>query len=440
MNIKASFGSNVTEVKFSDTVTRDVNVDKTHNASVKKDGYYDQSDDKIHYTVTVTSSGPSKDVVVTDTVNGTALTYDRNVTYTSTKGATATAQTKDNGFTAEIPSMSDGEEVKFTYTATVDYDKLGESGTVEQQETSNGVKITCPEDSKPEDNSVTQYVNYISFSSIGKNAQSVSDEYKESGKTYRDITWNIKANEERKKHLTYIADSIAADSQNVISYSGEGLTIVVTHENGLQEIRKVMWTDSSIEKTNTGWKYTPPASDGKASYDVTYTTKADVTNLIDSRNVSNGANTNYNSTTGNVSVGPSGENQFNASKSVAIYTENEIKWEITVNVPASGLDKLVVTDTLPSIWDGDKQQTDIDSFGEILSVDGLDGAEAYAVDSTSDPSKFTMTFYKDKAKTKPGMNQSAGNRMVTIRYTTKNNRDWLDYSMRNPYWNYLRKR
>ena len=438
VNIKASFGSNVTEVKFSDTVTRDVNVDKTHNASVKKDGYYDQSDDKIHYTVTVTSSGPSKDVVVTDTVNGTALTYDRNVTYTSTKGATATAQTKDNGFTAEIPSMSDGEEVKFTYTATVDYDKLGESGTVEQQETSNGVKITCPEDSKPEDNSVTQYVNYISFSSIGKNAQSVSDEYKESGKTYRDITWNIKANEERKKHLTYIADSIAADSQNVISYSGEGLTIVVTHENGLQEIRKVMWTDSSIEKTNTGWKYTPPASDGKASYDVTYTTKADVTNLIDSRNVSNGANTNYNSTTGNVSVGPSGENQFNASKSVAIYTENEIKWEITVNVPASGLDKLVVTDTLPSIWDGDKQQTDIDSFGEILSVDGLDGAEAYAVDSTSDPSKFTMTFYKDKAKTKPGMNQSAGNRMVTIRYTTKNNRDWLDYSMRNPYWNYLK--
>jgi len=121
VNIKASFGSNVTEVKFSDTVTRDVNVDKTHNASVKKDGYYDQSDDKIHYTVTVTSSGPSKDVVVTDTVNGTALTYDRNVTYTSTKGATATAQTKDNGFTAEIPSMSDGEEVKFTYTATVDY-------------------------------------------------------------------------------------------------------------------------------------------------------------------------------------------------------------------------------------------------------------------------------------------------------------------------------
>lgn len=439
VNIKASFGSDVQEVKFSDNVKRNVNVDKTHNASVQKNGWYDPKDGKIHYTVTVTSSGTSKDVTLTDTVNGTALTYDKNVTYKSTKGATATTNTSGNGFTAKIPTMSDGEEVKFTYTATVDYDKLGESGTVQQDETSNGVKITCPEDSKPGDNSATQYVDYISFSSIGKNAESVGDPYKENGKTHRNITWNIKANEERKMHLTYISDSIAKDSQSIMSYSGEGLTIVVTHENGTQETRQVSWTDSSITKTAAGWKYTPPESDGKASYNVTYTTKADVTNLINSRNVSNGAKTDYNSATGNASVEPSGDNQFDASKSVVNYTEDEIRWKITVNVPASGLDRLVVTDTLPSIWDNsvypNKQY--IDSFGEIKSVDGLDDNESYAVDSTSDSSKFTMTFYKDKAGTKPGMNQSAGNRTVTIRFTTKNNKDWLDYSTRNPYWNNL---
>ena len=101
VGIKASFGSNVQEVKFSDNVTRNVNVDKTHNASVQKTGYYDQSDGKIHYTVTVTSSGTSKNVDLTDTVNGTALKYDGNVTYTSTKGATATMNTSGNGFTAK---------------------------------------------------------------------------------------------------------------------------------------------------------------------------------------------------------------------------------------------------------------------------------------------------------------------------------------------------
>ena len=433
VNIKASFASDVQEVTFSDNVKRHVNVDKTHNASVQKSGYYDSKDGKIHYTVTVKSSGTSKDVVVTDTVNGTALTYDSNVTYESTKGATPKAKTEGNGFTATIPSMSDGETVTFKYTASVNFDKLKESGNVEQQETSNGVRITCPGDSDEEDNSTTQYVNYIPFSSIGKNAESVGDTYKENGKTYRDITWNIKANEERKKHLTYISDSIAEDSQRVLSYSGEGLTIVVTHEDGSQEIRNVKWTDKNIKKTNTGWTYTPPESDGKASYNVTYTTKADVTNLIDDRNVSNSAKTDYNSTTGNAPVGASEENQFGASKAVEKLTEDEITWTITVNVPATGLDKLVVTDTLPSKWDNSKNKQYIDSFGEILSVEGLAGDENYTVDSKSDPSKFTMTFYKDKAKTKFGMNQSAGNRTVTIRYTTNNNKDWMDYSMQKPW-------
>ena len=435
VNIKGSFDANTTEIKFSDLVKREVDVDTKHNASVDKTGYYDSKDQKIHYTVTVTSSGKSTDVVVTDNINGTALTYDNNVTYTSTNGATATMTKKDNGFTATIPSMSDGEQVKFTYTATVDLDKLTESGTVKQSETANGVKITSPDDSNPKDNSKTQYVNYISFSSIGKNAKSVSDTYTENGKTYRDVTWNLTANNERKKHLTYISDSISTDSQSLMTYSGDGLTIVVTKEDGTTETRPVKWTDSSITKTDTGWKYTPPASDGKASYSVTYTTKADVTNLIAARNVSNGAKTDYNSTTGNTSVGPSKENEFSASKEVTRLLKEKTTWMITINVPAKGCDKLVVTDTLPSKWISNVYYSD--SFDEIQSVDGLDNSESYTVDkqgtgSNNDPFRFILTFYKDKNKTQPGMNSSSGNRTITICYTTKNNETWMKDAVENP--------
>lgn len=414
--ITGSIDANATKITFGDDVTRTVHVDSTHNASVYKYGEYNPNDGKIHYVVTVNSTGTSENVVVTDTITGTALTYNDDLQYPS--GKNITRQNKNNGFTATIPSMSDGEQVQFTYTASVDFDKL--SGTITKGDTSNEVKIKCDDDSNPNDNSVTQSVTNISVSSLGKNAQSVGDTYTENGKTYRDITWDIKANPERKKHITYILDSINPDSQGIMTYSGEGLEIVVTKEDGTKVTRTVKWTDHSITKTGTSWKYTPPDSDGNASYQVTYKTKADVTNLNGDVTVKNNAATDNSSATGNAGVGPTAENKISGSKVAEKVTEDEVTWAITVNVPAKGLASLVVTDTLPSKWNNKP-----DSFGEIISVIGLDGKESYAVDSKSDPSKFVMTFYKDKDHKTEGMNSSTGNRTITIRYTTKNNKEWL---------------
>ncbi len=422
LTLQASFDSSVKEITFGNSVKRNVIVDTTHNVSVQKNGYY-KNDGKIHYTVTVTSSGISKEVKVIDTVTGTALTYDNNVEWKSTKYATATAQTNGNGFTATIPSMSDGETVTFNYTASVDFDKL--TGNGNEEETANGVTIDCPDDNKTDDNSATYVEHQIPYSSIGKSSNEPGGTYEESGNTYRDISWTITANTERKKHLTYISDSIAADSQNIMSYSGEGLTIVVTHENGEQETRTIGWADSQINKTDTGWTYSPPESDGKASYEVTYTTKADVTNLIDSRNVSNSAKTDYSSATGSATVGPSGENQFNASKKATAVSSDKVTWEITVDVPASGLDKLVVTDTLPTVYVNNHNV--YDSLDKIERITGLDGSEDYSL-YTSDPSKFVLTFYKDKAHGNAGMNSSDKKRTVTISYTTKINQEWVEYA------------
>ena len=66
-----------------------------------------------------------------------------------------------------------------------------------------------------------------------------------------------------------------------MEYSGEGLSVEVTKEDGTKETKTVKWSDASITKTVTegkfvGWKYTPPAEDGKASYLITYSTKAEV--------------------------------------------------------------------------------------------------------------------------------------------------------------------
>ena len=279
VNIKGSFESDKKQIEFSDTVIRDIDVDTTHNASVSKSGYYDQKDGKIHYTVTVNSSGTSQNIVVTDSITGKALTYDNNVKYQSTKGATAKVSKGENGFTATIPSMSSGEQVIFTYTASVDLSKIKKSGSATEAEAGNGVTITADDDHNPDDNSASNTVSNISYSGLSKNAKGVGDTYTEDSKTYKDVTWNIKANEDRKTNITYISDSIDANSQSIMTYSGEGLTIVVTKADGTKETRNVKWTDSRIKKTDTGWTYTPPTTDGKASYDVTYTTKVNITGL-----------------------------------------------------------------------------------------------------------------------------------------------------------------
>lgn len=425
VNIKGSFGSDKSQIKFSDSVTRDINVDTSHNASVSKSGYYDQKDGKIHYTVTVNSSGTSENIVVNDTITGTALTYDNNATYTSTNGATAIVSKVGNGFTATIPSMSNGETVTFTYTASVDLSKIKKSGSATEAEAGNGVKITADDDHNPDDNSTSNTVNNISFSNLSKNAKSVGDTYTEGDKTYKDVTWNIKANEERKTKITYISDSINADSQSIMTYSGDGLTIIVTKEDGTKETRNVKWTDSNIKKTATGWTYTPPTTDGKASYDVTYTTKVNITGLNADKTVQNNTSTDHNSSSGNAPVGPDAKDRLSASKSATKVTEDEVEWTITVNVPKTGYDKLIVTDTLPMIYE---YSTNLyDSFEKIESVSGLDENESYVVDSASDPSKFTIKFYKDKDKKNPGVNSSTSNRTVTIRYTTKNNPKWMQY-------------
>lgn len=428
VNIKGSFGSDKKQIKFSETVIRDIDVDTTHNASVNKSGYYDPTDGKIHYTVTVNSTGISKDVVVTDTITGTALKYDQDqkVKITSTKGATATTEPKGNGFTATIPSMSNGETVTFNYTASVDLSKIEKSGSATEAEAGNGVTITADDDHNPDDNSASKTVSNISYSGLSKNAKDVGDTYVEDGKTYKNVTWNIKANEDRKTNITYISDSIDSKSQSIMTYSGKGLTIIV---NGTKK-RNVQWTDRSIKKTDTGWTYMPPASDGKASYDVTYTTKVNITGLNADKTVQNHASTDHNSSSGYASVGPDAKDRLSASKTATKVTEDEVEWTITINVPKSGYDKFVVTDTLPHTdpWVNDAHMDWYDTFdGKSISVSGLDASEDYVLDSTPNSKQFMMTFYKDKSHTKTGVNENTTNRTITIRYTTDNNKDWVQY-------------
>lgn len=99
LNIAAVFNSNNNseEIDFGNNVKKEVTVHSNATLVVdKKLSEYDEATGKFHYTVTVKSNGYSKNVVVTDSITGTALIYDDNsLSVTSSTDRTVTSTSTD---------------------------------------------------------------------------------------------------------------------------------------------------------------------------------------------------------------------------------------------------------------------------------------------------------------------------------------------------------
>ena len=152
------------KIKFGDSVEKTVKFDNTAAVSVEKDGSYDKTSGQMNYTIKVKSTGTSTNVKVTDVITGTLLTYDKNVTATSNQKGALTIDpnttAKGNGFEYTIPSMSDGEEVTFSYSASVDYSKLsGDKFTAD--ETKN--TVTAKGDNTDEDRKEHNFNNTTAY-------------------------------------------------------------------------------------------------------------------------------------------------------------------------------------------------------------------------------------------------------------------------------------
>lgn len=283
LNIKAYFNESKDSGKFSDTVEKSWDVTEQHNAKVAKVGTYNKDTGKIDYTITVTSEGTTQNIKVADTITGSALTLDQSSLQYETNGQTTSipsdwnVSTTDKGFNLTIPSMTDGQEYKIKYSASVDFTKLGGNGNTTAAETGNGVKITPDTDDNPGDNEAKTYSHEINFSSIGKKSGQISATQEDSdGKKYKTVAWTITANKEHKVPLTFISDKIG--TPDVMKYdTSTPLTVVVKDKNGnIVETRTVNWSDSSITHTDSSWKYSIPADDQSTdkcySYEVSYNT------------------------------------------------------------------------------------------------------------------------------------------------------------------------
>ena len=155
------------KIKFNDNVIREWETNTETNVNVNKSSHYNASTGKMEYTITVTSTGNTSNIKVTDTfASSRLLTLDPNsISINPNKELAESGNTQGpNGFTRVIKEMTHGEKVTLTYTADVNESALGPNGQVKDDDGKNSVIV----DDDDHQDEKTNIVHEIKFSDLHK--------------------------------------------------------------------------------------------------------------------------------------------------------------------------------------------------------------------------------------------------------------------------------
>ena len=435
-----------------------------HDLGVSKSGYYDSTTNQMIYTVVVSSTGDNtnvKPITITDTISGTALSLVNNsatIDYGITNDKINFTYDTENGkVVATIPDgMSGGQSISFKYRADVNLDVLateggsqGKYGTPNTTRNSVTVSGFDNPDDNPNNDTATHSVDHeIQFSSATKTGE--SGEF-ENGK--RTVNWEITANTEYNKGISYITDAMG-NGKDKMNYSGDGITVYVYHkENGLIATLPVSWNTLNVQKEaeinpdteqvtkakSEGWRYDIPTEYQTADYSfvVDYSTAVDVSGAINTTDVSNTVQTDYAQGGASAKAEPAPGYKLTFDKSVAEngldIPNRTVNWDISFDVPTSGLSSAEITDTLPytintslgDFYDGYDSYT----YEGLMQGESIEESfETTTVDSETVKTKVIFTFYKlnDEGEKVTGLYPSNESRKVTVHLKTTLNEDWLN--------------
>ena len=420
IDINGQFTGEKTHFDFSGGISKDYTIDSGHDVTVDKSGAYSSSDNKVHYTVTAKSDGKSNNVVITDTVTGTALTYDQGSIQVNGRSDGFTITESEEGFVVNVDSMDDNETLTVTYTASVNFDDITGKGTVTQ--TGNTVEIKA--DGDPGEEKTTDVSNTIDYNPLGKAAGAAIGD----GNT-KTIPWTITVNEQQLKSVAGTTVTDKNNSPDIMSYSGTGITIAVMDGNRTVRTITRTWADLGVSDpaAATGWSYTIPDDSDDLNntykYVITYTTEVDASGKISDFQVNNEVRDDEgHSGGGGTNVTP-GDDKVTLEKKNESYNAGTSDWSISFNVPKDGLASAVLTDYFPEKWDSEHW---VDELLGDIEIEGLLEGESYSVD-TSDASKVVITFYKSGEKTEEnqGLKANTSDRTVKVTLTTKNADKWV---------------
>ena len=421
VNVDGRFSNQSQVLDFGGGVKKTIDVHDDHKVTIEKNGDYKADDNKVHYRLTIKSEGENNNVKVTDEITGNALNLDPNsVVIKNSKGEVVPVPViyNSNKFEFTIPKMNHNETYTVEYTASVNWDVIGDGkGTIDQ--TKNKATVKSDEDPEPDEKEINLQ-NKIDYNPIVK----AHGEVPEGDSNTKTIPWTITINDSFIRNMKNAKITDRNGSPDVMKYSGDGITIDRFDQNGNKTTVEKTWQELNVDISSaTTWTYTIP-DDGKYKYVISYTTDVDVSKqnaLIQVKNTVEDDKGHSGQGTADVEPGSSAIKVDKKFESAKI---EDMSWSVTITVPATGLNKAIMTDTLPSKDYGGKKYKDL-LDQDSISVDGLEEGESYVI--TPSDGKFIITFYKDKDHTEPGLKKTAetGTRDIKVTFNTLNDEDWV---------------
>ena len=418
-----------TEIDWGADKKTTINIDSDKDISVKKEGTYDKANGKFNYKVTVTSKGNNANVNVKDSLTGTAISYNNDLSAWSTVSGNAIGGTyteNPNGFTYVIPNMQDGEIIYLSYSANIDYTKLSEGDTFTVNETNNEVTVNA--DNVPEKTETKNFENVTKYNFISK-----SGELSEDSQT---ITWKIVVNGDAKTCVggSSITDTIQQNSKVPMKYNGEGITIQRYDAQGnlAGDPFTVKWDELPAFAADSTWQYTLPNDTEPYKYVITYTTSVDNANIIDATSVKNTVTDDKDHTSSKtVTVKPG--NTFEVQKTNSgINEDGAVDYTGKVTIPKTGFnEKLEVTDYLPKEGSNKYKDTFVENSLQVKLDENQLNEDYYTVTAIKknawDHDEVKLTFNNVSSL----FSQSDTEHILTITYKTKVNSEWLGEHINN---------
>ena len=442
IDIDVRFTKRIESTEWSEKIIKDVIIKDPEPGDVfaRKTATYDEQTGTFYYTITLNATGDVTNVKVKDTFASDVLDFNSDVWHTDrhtwTKDETVT-----NGFGYTIDAMIEGEEVKITYSATLNRDKIKDLTKVTADMTKNTVTVE-KEGGTPHN---AEYSREIQLRKFDKSNGTASDTQDVEGKTIYDWTIEYNSNPLVPVGGDIITDRIADASRAYMNYYGTGITVKVYNADGSQKERyQVPYGDlANYTAESHTWSYTIPDTDTAYRYVITYQTIVDKGAVQQSgtdQTINNTANVGGQTDWGSITV-PAGEKptitKVVKGEGTTDDGEQWVEWESVIHVPSTGLSEAVVTDTFPAIarphiggnnWESVVYDTYMDGS---LSITGTVPGESWKIQSTQD--KLVITFYKDADKTTEGLiGVEPDGHYITVRLKTKVDSDWLSYNYAHP--------
>ena len=440
LDIECTYTGDSGKLDFGNGIEKEVIVRNNGTVTVNKKGTYNAETNCIDYTVSVSSNGVTKDVVITDTVSGTALTYKKDASASSSLGNPVPEPvSSDTGFTLNLGQMADNETVTVTYSAAVDLTKVtqigeGSYGTV--SETGNKAVVKSKDNPDVEkENSGKDFEHKISMSDIAKSGTNL--EADENG--HAKIQWTIRANQYANVSMAGHTIQDRIDGASVpMTYDGTGIHVAAYAENGtLAYDKDISWGQEGLSKAEDGkswqWRVPDQGPDRQnLSYVITYTTDADVHDRLIKTEVKNTAEIDNGGTaTGTSEVTPHGGGLTARKKAVRTDVTNKtITWEVSFDVPAAGLDSARIVDTVPKFYVGNDIRY-VDNYLEgTLSItpelEGDESCEVLVSQAESGEETVTIEFFKLVSDQKvPGLSGTGNARRIRVQFQTEIDAEWL---------------